>query len=229
VAQAQVVTLPAGTSLQVVLETYLNTRDTKAGEPFRSRLVMPVFIDEQEVLPIGAVIEGTVARVQGPGRVSGRAEMQLRPEKVTLPNGEVLPLSATITGGTAGENTQIDSEEGTIRASGKEGMDVRGTMGGATTGAIMGAVIADQVAGGGIGTGAAIGAGAVLAVAVLRQIFKRGNEAELPAGSEIRLELNRALSFNPTMQEVSPSAPRSPDSKSIPRQDRRPELTRPED
>ncbi|MBI3933223.1 MAG: hypothetical protein HY316_00935 [Acidobacteria bacterium] len=226
-AKAQVVTLPAGTTLQVVLETHLNTKESKSGDAFRSRLVLPVFVDEQEVLPIGGIVEGTVVRVQGPGRVSGKAEMQLRPEKITLPSGEVLPLSATITGGSAGENTTVDSDEGTIQGSGKEGMDVRGTAGGATTGAILGAVIADQ-AGAGIGTGAAIGAGAIVAVAVLRQLFKRGNDAELPAGSEISLELNRPLSFNPTMQEVPPSSSRNAESRGVPRDERRPELTRQE-
>jgi hypothetical protein len=224
-AKAQVVTLPAGTSIQVVLETHLNTKESKSGDSFRSRLVMPVFVDEQEVLPVGGIVEGTVVRVQGPGRVSGKAEMQLRPEKITLPSGEVLPLTATITGGSAGENTKFDSGEGTIQGSGKKGMDVRGTATATTTGAVMGAVIADQ-AGAGIGAGAAIGAGAVVAIALLHQLFKRGNEADLPAGSEIALELNRPLSFNPTMQEVAPKQSEETSSKGFSRQDRRPELTR---
>ncbi|MBI4480693.1 MAG: TrbI/VirB10 family protein [Acidobacteria bacterium] len=226
-AQGQVVTLPAGTTLQVVLETHLNTKDSKSGDSFRSRLVLPVFVDEQEVLPIGGIVEGTVVRVQGPGRVSGKAEMQLRPEKIILPNGDEMPLSATIAGGTAGENTTVDSDEGTVQASGKKGMDTRGTVGSAATGAIMGAVIADQ-AGAGIGAGAAIGAGAIVAVAVLRQIFKKGNDADLPAGSEISLELNRSLTFNPTMQEVPPAPARNAESRGTPREDRRPELTRQE-
>ena len=226
-AQAQVVTLPAGTVLQVVLETHLNTKDSKSGDPFTSRLVLPVFVDEQEVLPVGGTVEGTVVRVQGPGRVSGKAEMQLRPERITLPNGDVLPLSATITGGTAGENTKVDSDEGTIQGSGKKGINVRGAGGAASTGAIMGAVIADQ-AGAGIGTGALIGAGAVGAILLIRQIFKRGNDADLPAGSEISLELNRALTFNPTMQEVKPKPARNAETRGTPREERRPELTRQE-
>jgi hypothetical protein len=119
----------------------------------------------------------------------------------------------------------VDAEEGIIRGSGSEGMDVRGTAGGATTGAILGAVIADQ-SGASIGKGAAIGAGAIVAVALLRQLFKRGSDAELPAGSEISLELNRPLSFNPTMQEVPPAAPRNAESRGTSRDDRRPELTR---
>jgi hypothetical protein len=224
-ANAQVVTLPAGTQLQVVLETYLNTKDSKSGDPFRSRLVMPVFVEEQEVLPVGGIVEGTVVRVQGPGRVAGKAEMQLRPEKITLPSGEVLPLSATITGGSAGENTTVDSQEGTIQGSGKDGVDVRGTAGGATTGAVLGAVMANE-SGASIGTGAAIGAGAVIAGVLLHQLFKKGHDAELPAGSEITLALNRPLSFNPTMQEVLPSAPPNAEPTGTRREDRRPELTR---
>lgn len=218
-ANAQVVTLPAGTTLQVVMETYLNTKESKTGDAFRSRLVMPVFVDEQEVLAIGAIVEGTVARVQGPGRVAGKAEMQLRPEKLTLPSGETLTLTATITGGHAGENTKVDSREGTIQASGKEGMNTRGVATTATTGAVLGTIM-------GGGQGAAIGAGAVGAIALLHQIFKRGKDAELPAGSEIVLELNRPVSFNPTMEEVPPKPQPEADQSGIPRADRRPQLSR---
>jgi hypothetical protein len=216
-ARAQVVTLTPGTALQVVLETYLNTNESKSGDPFRSHLVMPVFVDEEEVLPVGCVVEGTVVRVQGPGRVGGKAEMQLRPEKLTLPSGEVLELAATITGGQGADNTKVTGEEGTIQASGKEGINTRGVATTATTGAVLGTIMAG-------GQGAAIGAGAVGAIALLHYIFKRGKDAELPAGSELVLELNRSLTFNPTMEEVPPEQRPDPDIR--PRLDRRPQLTR---
>jgi len=218
-ASAQVVTLPSGTILQVVMETHLNTKDSKSGDPFRSHLVMPVFVDGQEVLPVGCVVEGTVVRVQGPGRVAGKAEMQLRPEKMTLPNGDVLNVNAMITGGTAGQNTKISGKEGTVQGSGKDGMDVRGTATTATTGAVLGGVMYG-------GQGALIGAGAVGAIALIHQIFKKGHDAELPAGSEITLELSRPLTFNPTMKEVAPLAKDQLDQSSLPRSDRRPQLTR---
>ncbi len=194
-AEAQVVTLPTGTVLEVVLETHLNTQDSETGDQFSARLVMPVFVDEKMVLPMDCVVEGTVVRVQGPGRVSGKAEIQLRPELIKLPSGEELPLSAAVTGGKAGENTEITGDEGTIQASGKEGMNTRGAASTATTGAVLGGMM-------GGGQGALIGAGAVGAIYLFRQIFKRGNNADLPPGSEITLELNRPLSYNPTMQEV---------------------------
>ena len=226
VASAQVVTLPAGTTFQVVLETHLNTKDSKAGDKFKARMVMPVFLQEQEALPVGGLVEGTVVRVQGPGRVAGKAEMQLKPEKITLPSGDVLPLTAAITGGTAGENTTVKSgdEEGTIQGSGKKGPGVRSTGGAIATGTIMGAVLENETTGG-IGAGAAIGAGAVVAAVLLHQIFKKGNDADLPAGSEITLSLNRPLTFNPTMQEVPPKSKMDSEA-GLSRQDERPQLTR---
>ena len=227
VAQAQVLTLPAGTSFQVVLETHLNTKDSKQGDKFKARMVMPVFLEGQEALPVGGLVEGTVVRVQGPGRVSGKAEMQLKPEKITLPSGDVLPLTAAIIGGTAGENTQVKSgeEEGTIQGSGKKGPGVRSSASAISTGTILGAVIADQ-GGGSIGEGAAIGAGAVVAGILLHQLFKKGNDADLPAGSEITLELNRPMTFNPTMQEVPPKETLDSEPAGLARQDERPILTR---
>jgi hypothetical protein len=226
-ARAQVVTLPAGTTFQVVLETHLNTKDSKAGDKFKARMVMPVFLEEQEALPVGGLVEGTVVRVQGPGRVSGKAEMQLKPEKITLPSGDVMPLTAAITGGTAGENTTVKSgdEEGTIQGSGKKGPGVRSTGSAVATGTILGAVVESETTGG-IGAGAAIGAGAVVAGILLHQIFKRGNDADLPAGSEITLELNRPLTYNPTMQEVPPKHDRDSEPSGLARQDERPQLTR---
>ena len=127
-------------------------------------------------------------RLKQPGRVSGKAEMQLRPESLTFPDGTTVDLTATLTGAQAGDDTKVDSEEGTVKASGSEGMDTRGVITSGGTSAVIGGVM-------GGGTGAIIGAGAVGAIALLSQLFKRGRDAELPPGTEITLELNRPLSF----------------------------------
>jgi len=195
--RAESITLPVGTKLHVVLETTLTTKASKEGDPFRARLVIPVFANEREALPIGTVIEGKVASLQTPGRVKGQAEMQLRPETIYLPDGRDFDLAATITDAQTGDELDVDPAEGTVSRSGKEGMDVGGTAQGAGMGAVIGGLT-------GGGKGALIGAGAMATVAVLRQIFKRGKDAELPAGSEIVLELNRDIAI-PAMEEVPPS------------------------
>ena len=196
-ARAESITLPVGSKLHIVLETSLTTKGSKVGDPFRARLVIPVFANEREALPVGTVIEGRLASLQAPGRVRGRAEMQLGPEKFILPDGRDFTLAATLTDAQTGDDLDVDSEEGTVSRSGKEGMDVKQTAGGAVMGGAMGGMI-------GGGKGALIGAGAIATVAVLRQIFKRGRDADLPAGSEIVLELNRDVAI-PLMEEVPPS------------------------
>lgn len=204
--RAESVTLPTGTKMHVVLETFLSTKASKDGDPFRARLVIPVFANEREALPVGTVIDGTVVGLQTPGRVSGKAQMQLRPEKITLPDGRDFSLAATLKDAQTGEDVNVDSKEGTVSSSGKDGMDVGGT----AQGAGMGAVIGGLTMG---GKGALIGAGAMATVAVLRQIFKRGKDAELPAGSEIVLELNRDIVI-PSMEEVPPSSRRNAEAAS---------------
>lgn len=196
-ARAESVALPTGTQLHVVLETTLTTKGSKVGDPFRARLVIPVFANEREVLPVGTVIEGKLASLQAPGRVKGKAEMQLRPEKFILPDGRDFSLAATLKDAQTGDELDVDSKEGTVSRSGKDGMDVQKTAGGAVMGAGIGAMT-------GGGKGALIGAGAVGAIAVLHQILKRGKDANLPAGSEVVLELNRPASI-PLMEEVAPS------------------------
>ncbi len=195
--RAESITLPVGTQMHVVLETTLTTKASKEGDPFRARLVIPVFANEREALPLGTVIEGTVASLQAPGRVRGRAEMQLRPETIYLPDGRDFSLAASITDAQTGDEIDVDSAEGTISRSGKEGMNVGGTAQGAAMGAVIGGLT-------GGGKGALIGAGAMATVAALVQVFKRGRDAELPAGSEIILELNRDIEI-PLMEEVPPT------------------------
>lgn len=196
-AGAQAIDLPAGTQLRVVLETTLTTQESKVGDAFRSRLVFPVFAEEQEALPIGTAVEGTVAGLQGPGRLQGKARIQLRPEKLILPDGRTFSLAASVTEARTGENAEVDPKEGTLRQSGKEGLNGRRVATGAALSAAMGAVL-------GGGRGAMIGAGAAGAVALLQQLFKRGKNADLRAGSEIVLELSRTVSI-PRREEVPPA------------------------
>jgi len=189
VAHAGTLTLPTGTQLHVVLETTLTTKTTKAGDPFRARMFLSVFVNEREILPVGTTVEGTVVSLQGPTRVKGRAQMQLRPDKLRLPDGRDIELGASLESANTDDGTKIDPKEGTVKAGGKDGINKRQ----AATGAVIGAGVGAAAAG---GTGAAIGAGAVGAIVLMRQALKKGKDADLPAGTELVLEVTRAVSFS---------------------------------
>jgi len=208
-AQAGSLTVPAGAQLHVVLETTLTTKSTHVGDPFRARLVIPVWADQKEILPVGTAVTGTVVGLKGAGRVSGRAEMRLRPETIYLPDGRDISLRAALESANTGGDEKLDPKEGTIQGGGKDGINAKRTVTGAAVGAGIGAVAAG-------GTGAAIGAGAVGAVALLHQVFKKGKDASLPAGTELVLEVTRPVSFS-DMQEV-PSVTQPKQSQKVPPQ-----------
>lgn len=198
-ARAGTLTLPAGSPLHVILETTLTTKTNKVGDPFRARLMLPVFADGRRILPVGTVVEGTIVSLKKPGRIKGKAQMQLRPDKLILPDGRDIGLSASLEGARGGDGTALDPKEGTIKAGGKGGMSGRRVGAGAAAGAGVGAAV-------GGGKGAGIGAAAVGAVALFHHLFKRGRQARLPVGTELVLEVDRSVSFS-DMQPVPPASP----------------------
>ena len=195
-AHAGTITVPDGTQLQAILETTLSTKTTKVGDSFRARLVVPVFVNQMEALPVGTAVTGTVVNLKAPGRVKGRAEMQLRPEMIYLPDGRDIPLGASLGATNSDGGEHVEAKEGTVKGGGKDHIPVGKTIKGAAAGAGIGAM-----AGG--GTGAAIGAGAAGAIALIHHTLKKGKDASLQAGTELTLEITRPVSFS-DMQEVPP-------------------------
>src|SRR5262245_27499091 len=76
-AAPKAVTIPAGTSLSIVLSSSLDSGKNKAGDTFTGNLSEPVTVGGKTVLEQGAKVEGTVVAAEGSGRVSGKASMSL--------------------------------------------------------------------------------------------------------------------------------------------------------
>lgn len=143
--------IPNGTRLVAILDNNLSTDQTSEGSRFR-------LIVNQPAAYSGAVIEGTVDRVDRSGRLSGRAEMNLNFETIRLRNGQSYRFEGFIDRITAqnGDTINIDNE-GAVKGSSQTKDTVVRSGIGAAIGAIIGGI-----AGGGSGAavGAAIGAGA---------------------------------------------------------------------
>jgi hypothetical protein len=163
-----------------VLDSDLSTQTTREGDPFTMTVRSPDGFE-------GAVIEGRVARVNGGGRASGRAEMQLQVERIRLRDGrtqEITGFIEEVNPAAGGEDVRVDNEtEGRIEE--RDSPTSRTTQRvaiGAAVGAIIGAI-----AGGGKGAG--IGA-AVGAAAGAGSVYAQGRDhLELRRGSEVVLSL----------------------------------------
>jgi hypothetical protein len=180
----EAVTLPVGTPIYMTVDTALTTGRSLAGDHFVAHISRPVVRDGRTIIPQGAAVEGIVTNVSEPRRIQGKPSIMVRPETVMLPGGERWPLHAVVVDTSLYPALDV-SDEGAIQGKGHDSDDWKNTGIGAGGGAVIGAL-----AGGGVGAlaGAAIGTTA----GTVHWLAKR-RSAEVPAGTELILELSRPL------------------------------------
>ena len=142
--------IPEGALLRIRLETRLTTKTNREGDRFTARAVEPSDYE-------GAIIQGHIAKIERSGRMTGRTEMALEFDDITLRNGRSGPFHAQIEKVFATESVKSVDEEGNVESASKTKETEIRSIGGAVLGAIIGGI-----AGGGKGAaiGAIIGAGA---------------------------------------------------------------------
>lgn len=170
------VIIPVETELIVELVEGINTEENKTGDKFQARVVSPAEIS-------GALVEGRISKIQKPGRIKRRAEMQLSFDRINLVDNrwgnynailtEVLPLK--------GDGVKRVDIEGTVegkRSYKKDAAKVGvATGGGAVVGGLVGGPVGVAV---GAGVGAAFGVGAV--------VVERGKHINLIRGQQLRIK-----------------------------------------
>jgi hypothetical protein len=178
--------LPVGTAVKMKLETRISTSLNKAGDRFAGRVTEAVMLRGRTIIPVGAGLEGRVAHVSEHRRIRGKPTIDLRPETITMPNGDRYALSAVVVDTDARPDVDVD-DEGRLKGRGHDGKDWKETGIAAGAGAVTGGLIAG-------GHGALIGAGVGATASVVHWLIK-SRSAELPAGTEIILELSRPMTL----------------------------------
>jgi hypothetical protein len=170
-----VLVIPNGTQFIATLNNDLTTSGTREGDSFTMTVRAPAQYE-------GATIEGYVQRIEGSGRISGRAEMTLDFQQIRLPDGRTAGFGGTIESvrPIGGEEVRVDTEGGgAVQESGSQS---NRTAQRAAIGAAVGAIIGAIAKGGkGAAIGAAIGAGAGAG-----SVYVQGrDELELRSGTEL--------------------------------------------
>lgn len=181
--------VPTGTPLKMKLETTISTFSSHVGDPFQARLSDAVVIGGKTVLPVGAIIEGRVTKLNEPRRIKGKPTIALFPEHVVLPTGERYMLNAVLVDTNMGKGTDVN-EEGQFKGDGHDRRDQVWVAGGTGGGMLIGGLIGGAP---GVLVGGAIGAGAT----TTRWLAER-RSAILPAGTELMMELSRPLETGTT-------------------------------
>jgi hypothetical protein len=144
-------TVPNETTLTATLNDDLTSRQTREGDRFTMTVTSPRQYE-------GAIIEGTVSKVERSGRISGRPELMLNFQSIRLRNGSTSEFAGFIdqVRTTSGETVKVDNE-GSVRDDSQTTKTVTRSGIGAAIGAIIGGITGG---GQGAAVGAVVGAGA---------------------------------------------------------------------
>jgi len=169
-------TVPAGTALELALETPVSSDKSKAEDTVRAHVTKPVVIDSMTVIPAGAQAMGNVVEANPSGRVKGRASIVLAFNRVVVANTPYTIKTARIM----------------REAAATKGEDVKKIGIGAGAGAVVGAIAGGKK---GAAIGTAVGAGAGTGVVVAT----KGNEIGLGAGATVRTTIQEPVKINAPM------------------------------
>jgi peptidoglycan hydrolase-like protein with peptidoglycan-binding domain len=178
----QFVTVTVGTVVPLRMDTPLSSNSSRVGDPFTATVFRSVLVDGRAILPAGATVEGHVTGITPGERSRGPATIAVAFDRFSLPNGNAIPIDATLT---------TLSEEGRRRIE----SEVRNQEGGGRTrravvflGASRGAGATIGVAGGGADT-TTVGA-------IVGTLLGNGERAEVQPGAEFGMMVERSFSVD---------------------------------
>jgi hypothetical protein len=171
-----IIIIPADIELIIELVEDVSTLTAKEGDKIQARVVSPYEI-------AGALIEGRVAKIVKPGRLSRKAQLLFSFDQIRLSETRWSNFNAILTEivVTKSDNVKEVDVEGTVKGKGTAKRD-GGIIGGSTgTGLVVGAVVGGPV-------GAAVGAGVGAAFGVGAVIIEKGKNIKLSKGQQLKIK-----------------------------------------
>jgi hypothetical protein len=184
------ITVPSGTRVPLTMKQGLTTKNARPGDPVYAQTAFPIVMNNRVAIPPGTFVQGEIRRVLRPGKVKGRAELQLSFTSMIFPNGYTLLLPGAVQGTPGDVNTAgVKDKEGTIQGDSSKGKDAGTIVGTAVPGAGIGAI-----AGGAKGAGIGALSGGALGLATV--LLTRGPEIQLAVGDSIEMVLERSITID---------------------------------
>jgi hypothetical protein len=182
--------IPSGAHLLLRMENSLSTRTAQEGDYVYLKTASPISADGQIIVPVGSYVQGVVAQTKRSGRVTGRAELAIRLETLTLTQGKVVKFAPHLSSVDSGDSGQkVTGKENVVEQAPARGKDAERIAILAGSGASIGG-IADRS-----WKGAGIGAAAGSAVGLASVLLTRGKEVELRQGSTLDVVFDRPVAI----------------------------------
>jgi hypothetical protein len=190
-AAPQTFTVPAGTKVLLSLKSAINTKTAQQGDGVYMVSSFPVVGSSQIMIPVGVYVQGVVDRVVRPGRVKGRAQLDLHFTTMIFPNGQVIEVPGVLNSLPGSDGAKVKGNEGTVEQAGNKGRDVGNVLKGAAIGAEGGVI--GGAATGNVAKGVGYGSLAGAAAGTIYTLFTRGNDIVIPSGTAVEMVLQRPL------------------------------------
>lgn len=188
--------LQEGTEINLRLHTSLDSKISQAGDRIIATVEEGVLVDNVEVIPVGARVQGRVGEIQKPGRFGRGGRLVLTFESIEVPGAGNVQISGSLVDLYDPESVDdpvkdVDvGREGEVQAGGPRKLKRIGSV----------------LAGGGAGAAAGGGVGAAIGVAVgagVAYVWFKGKHVELPAGTGMVMRVDRGVTL------AVPDMPRS--------------------
>jgi len=200
-AATQPVKIPEGTRAEFLLLTELRASENKQGDSFHARLVEPIFQpDGQLLMPEGSLLDGHIAKLVQPRRMSRAASMYLVFDRLTEPGGQGQKIAASLASADVGkkEPVTMDPEGGLHGKGGAKSLAKRAVVG------VVSQQIADEaveMATHAVAPYASVGLGLVI-------LFGgHGNDVDLPQYSDLQVVFGRPITIPEPAATSSPNVP----------------------
>lgn len=188
--KGRVVTVPAGQSFAAVVTTPISSATLALGQSVTIALGSDFYYNGNLIAPAGSSVTGTVLEVSKAKHGSMNGKLSIRFTQIVTPYGVQIPISAV-----------IKTEDNTGVLMGGTKVDVVKDYGkdltvGAGAGALSG-VVFGALAGGNIGKGAALGTAVGAGGGLVKSIWDKGDDVEIPVSATIELQLTQPITVNP--------------------------------
>jgi hypothetical protein len=171
---AKQVTVPSGTVLAVQLSESLSSDLNHPGDTFSARLVSPIMVGNQMVIPENATVWGEIVEARNAGHFNGSSELVAKVTRLTF----------------NGKTYRLRSSEYSQKSAARDIQTAEIIGGGAGVGAILGAILGGTK---GAAVGAVLGAG----VGTGARVMSKPKQIEFPAQSTLSFRLETPLTLVP--------------------------------
>lgn len=189
--QGNVVMVPAGTSINAMLTAPLSSQYNSTGQTVSLALNNDFYYGERLIAPAGSTIYGTIIEASKAKRGGINGKVCVRFSQIFTPYGTQIPISAVFktldSSGILVGGTKVDvAKEYTKDLA-------AGSAAGALSGLVFGAL-----AGGDVGRGAALGTAVGAGGGLVKSIWDKGNDVEIPVSATMDIVLTQPITVSST-------------------------------